>query len=112
MDEVLREKIALFRYGLIAPLLNGQVDRIAYLAETSVKRHQVPVYGEKTYAVKTILEWLLFYRRKGFDGLKPGTRSDRGRSRTLSALMQDHVLALRKQHAGMPVTVFYDYLIA
>lgn len=111
MDEVLREKIALFRYGLIAPLLNGQVDRVAYLAETSAKLHQVPVYGEKTYAAKTILEWLLFYRRKGFDGLKPGTRSDRGKSRTLTAEMQDHVLALRKQHTGMPVTVFYDYLI-
>ncbi|MNO51307.1 hypothetical protein D3C76_416990 [compost metagenome] len=33
MDEGMREKIALFRYGLIAPLLNGQVDRAVYLAE-------------------------------------------------------------------------------
>lgn len=111
MDETMREKIALFRYGLIVPLLNGQVDRNAYLAEMSAKRHDVPCYGEKTYAAKTILEWLLFYRRKGFDGLKPGTRSDRGKSRTLSPDQQDHVLALRRQHVGMPVTVFYDYLV-
>ncbi|CAM4026602.1 DDE-type integrase/transposase/recombinase [Paenibacillus alkaliterrae] len=112
MDEGMREKIALFRYGLIAPLLNGQVDRAAYLAEVSAKKHDVPCYGEKMYAAKTILEWLLFYRRKGFDGLKPGTRSDRGKSRTMSPDQQDHVLALRKQHAEMPVTVFYDYLVA
>jgi putative transposase len=111
MDEGMREKIALFRYGLIAPLLNGQVDRAVYLAGVSAKKHDVPCYGEKTYAAKTILEWLLFYRRKGFDGLKPGTRSDRGQSRTLSQDQQDHVLALRRQHADMPITVFYDYLI-
>lgn len=111
MEENMRERIALFRYGLLAPLLNGQVDRNAYLAEICAKKHDVPCYGEKTYAAKTILEWLLFYRRKGFDGLKPGTRSDQGKSRTLSKDQQDHVLALRKQHAAMPVTVFYDYLV-
>jgi putative transposase len=104
-------EIALFRYGLIAPLLNEQVDRAEYLAAVSAKKHDVPCYGEKTYAAKTILEWLLFYRRKGFDGLKPGTRSDRGQSRTLSQDQQEHVLALRRQHAEMPVTVFYDYLV-
>jgi putative transposase len=111
MDEMMREKVALFRYGLVAPLLNEQVDRTTYLTEVSAKKHDVPCYGEKTYAAKTILEWLLFYRRKGFDGLKPGTRSDRGKSRTLSQDQQDHVLALRKQHAAMPITVFYDLLI-
>ncbi len=88
------------------------MDRAIYLAEVSEKKHDVPCYGEKRYAAKTILEWLLFYRRKGFDGLKPGTRSDRGKSRTLSQEQQDHMLALRKQHAEMPVTVFYDYLVA
>lgn len=73
MDEGMREKITLFRYGLIAPLLNEQVDRSTYLAAVSAKKHDVPCYGEKTYAAKTILDCLLFYRCKGFDGLKPGT---------------------------------------
>lgn len=111
MDEAVREKIALFRYGLIAPLLNEQVDRAAYLAEQSAKKHEVPHYGEKTYASKTILEWLLLYRRHGFDGLKPGRRSDRGQLRTLSQDQQDYVLALRKERLWMPVTVFYEQLI-
>jgi putative transposase len=112
MEETMREKIALFRYGLIAPLFNEQVDRATYLAEVSAKKHDVPYYGQKAYAAKTILEWLLHYRRKGFDGLKPGTRSDRGQSRTLSGDLQDHVLALRKQQPWLPVTVFYEQLIA
>jgi putative transposase len=111
MDEALREKIALFRYGLIAPLLNEQVDRERYLAGQSAKKHDVPHYGEKTYASKTILEWLLLYRRQGFEGLKPGRRSDRGQLRTLSKDQQDFVLAQRKERLWMPVSVFYDQLI-
>ncbi|MEB3104114.1 hypothetical protein VF724_21130 [Paenibacillaceae bacterium T2] len=111
MDEATREKIALFRYGLIAPLLHDQVDREAYLAEQSAKKHEVPHYGEKRYAPKTILEWHLLYRRHGFDGLKPGHRSDRGQLRTLSQDQQDYVLAERKEKLWMPVTVFYDQLI-
>lgn len=88
VDENIREKIALFRYGIIAPLLNEQVDREVYLAEQSAKKHEVPHYGERAYAAKTILEWLLLYRRQGFDGLKPARRSDRGQLRTLSSDQQ------------------------
>lgn len=35
MDESMRHDIALFRYGLIAPLVNGQVEPKAYLKEVS-----------------------------------------------------------------------------
>lgn len=111
MDEAIREKVALFRYGLIAPLLNDQVDREHYLTEVSSKTHDVPHYGEKRYTAKTVLEWLLLYRRHGFESLKPGRRSDRGQLRTLSQDQQDYVLAERKEKLWMPVTVFYDQLI-
>lgn len=97
MDEKMRESIALFRYGLIAPLLNSQVDRQTYLAEVSAKKHAVPYYGEKMFAAKTIANWFLIYQRQGFEGLKPRGRSDRGKSRTLSAEQQDHLMALSKK---------------
>jgi len=43
-----REQIALFRYGLIAPLLNGQVaSNQDYLAEICGKVQDVPYYGRK-----------------------------------------------------------------
>jgi len=86
MDEKIREEIALFRYGLLAPLLNEQVDRKDYLAQVSAKKHPVPHLGEKEFSPKTILSWLLTYRRLGFEGLKPKRRSDRGQSRTLSLI--------------------------
>lgn len=50
-----REQIALFRYGLIAPLLNGQVPSSQeYLAEICGKVHDVPYYGRKEFTPKTI----------------------------------------------------------
>jgi len=55
MNEKEREKVALFRFGLIAPILQGQVTNIReYLSEVADRVHQVPHYGLKEYAPKTI----------------------------------------------------------
>lgn len=111
MNEKEREQVALFRYGLIAPLLNGQVDTKVYLETISEKLHQMPYYGERRIAEKTIREWWLHYRKGGFDHLKPKKRMDRGNSRRLSPDEQDHLLEMRKKYLHMPVSVFYDHLI-
>jgi putative transposase len=106
-----REQVALFRYGLIAPLLNGQVEPKEYLKGLEGKIHSVPYYGERKIAEKTMKEWLLHYRRDGFEALKPKKRMDRGNSRRLSPDDQDHVLEIRKKSLHMPVSVFYEQLI-
>src|SRR5690606_35825870 len=71
----------------------------------------IPYHGERKIAVKTIKEWLLNYRRNGFEALKPKKRADRGNSRRLSPDDQDHILAIRKKFLHMPVSVFYEQLI-
>jgi len=111
MNEKQREQVALFRYGLIAPLLNGQVEAKEYLARISEKTHHMPYYGERKIAEKTIREWWLHYRRDGFERLKPKKRTDQGNSRRLSPDEQDHILEMRKKYPHMPVSVFYDHLI-
>ena len=111
MNEKTREEIALFRYGLIAPLLNGHMEAKEYFQELEGKMHQVPYYGERKVAAKTMQEWLLHYRRNGFDALKPKRRSDRGNSRRLSPDDKDHILEIRKEFLHMPVSVFYEQLI-
>lgn len=111
MTEKEREKVALFRYGLIAPLLNEQVDAKGYFEGLSGKVHSIPYYGERTVAEKTIKEWLLRYRRQGFDALKPKKRTDQGNSRRLSKEDQDQILHIRKKFLHMPVSVFYEHLI-
>lgn len=111
MNEKEREQVALFRYGLIAPLLNGQVNPKKYFQELEGKIHSVPYYGERKIAEKTIKEWLLHYRRNGFEALKPKKRRDRGNSRRLSTDDQNHILEIRKKNLHMPVSVFYEQLI-
>ncbi len=111
MNEKEREQVALFRYGLIAPLFNGQVNQKEYLNELEGKIHSIPYYGERKIAVKTIQEWLLHYRRNGFEALKPKKRADRGDSRRLAPDDQDHILEIRKKSPHMPVSVFYELLI-
>jgi len=111
MNEKSREEIALFRYGLIAPLLNGQVQPKEYFERIEGKTHDIPYYGERKVAAKTIEGWLLNYRRNGFDTLKPKRRSDRGDARKLSSEDKDHILEIRKKSLHMPVSVFYDQLI-
>lgn len=112
MDEKDREAIALFRYGLIAPVLNGQVSsQKEYLEEVAGKKHQVPYYGTREFTPKTLSCWILAYRREGFEGLKPKRRSDRGRSRKLNAELEEHVLSLRRQKRDLPASVFYDQLV-
>lgn len=111
MTEKEREQVALFRYGIIAPLLNGQVDSKQYFEELEGKVRSIPYYGERKIAVKTVKEWLLNYRRNGFDALKPKKRADRGNSRRLSPDDQDHILDIRKKFLHMPVSVFYEQLI-
>ncbi|MGV3465477.1 MAG: DDE-type integrase/transposase/recombinase [Heyndrickxia sp.] len=111
MDEKTRESIALFRYGIISPLLNGQREAKSYLEEESQKIHTIPYWGERRIAAKTMMEWLYKYRKEGFEGIKPKSRLDKGNSRRLSPDHQDHIVTLRKQSLDMPVTVFYEQLI-
>ncbi len=81
MDEKDREAIALFRYGLIASVLQGTVeDRTKYIAETAARIHNVPYYGPTEYSPKTIAPWISRYMREGFEGLKPRRRSDKERA--------------------------------
>ncbi|WOV83271.1 DDE-type integrase/transposase/recombinase [Sporosarcina jeotgali] len=111
MNEKTRDEVALFRYGLIAPLVNQQVEAKTYLNEIEGKMHMVPHYGERKIAAKTVQEWLLHYRRNGFEALKPKKRADRGVSRRLSSDEQDHLLDKRKKSLHMPISVFYEQLI-
>lgn len=111
MNEKEREEVAIFRFGLIAPLYNDQVDPKTYFNQLEGKVHSIPYYGERKIAVKTIKEWLLNYRRNGFEALKPKKRADRGDSRRLSPDDQDQILEIRKKNLHMPISVFYEQLI-
>ena len=112
MTEKEKELIALFRYGLIAPLLNSTTaSQKTHLDDISSKQHDVPHYGVKTYTRKTILEWHRNYRRYGFDALKPKVRTDKGSSRALPSESAKLLLNLRRENIHLSVKLFHEWLI-
>jgi putative transposase len=85
MNKKKREKIALFKYGIIAPVIVGNVkSQMKYFREMAQKEHDVPYLGKRRYMVTTFKKWLKQYRRHGFDALLPKEREDKGQSRKIT----------------------------
>jgi Transposase and inactivated derivatives len=106
-----REAVALFRYGLIAPILNNHCDRKTYLQEICAQKHNVPYYGLKEFSLSTVERWLSEYRKWGFDELKPKARDDKGKSRALDDEAQEAVLDLRQKNMHLSTASFYELAI-
>jgi transposase InsO family protein len=110
-DEV-RNAIALKRFSLISPILNGQVNnRWEYYVQISSTPIEMPYYGIGKYAPKTIESWYCDYMRGGLDALKPGYRADKGSSRKIDAELAEKILEVKKAYPKAPNTVIYDKLI-
>jgi len=80
------EKIALFRYGLIAPLVletlpRGELTRRAQ--EITARLYDFPHSTRRQVSVDTLLDWALRYRRNGLTALSPKPRQDRGQARAV-----------------------------
>jgi transposase InsO family protein len=87
MDDNKAEKIALFRYGLIAPLVleplpRGELTRRAQ--QITARLYDIPYSTRRQVSVDTLLEWTLRYRRDGFAALAPKPRQDRGQLRAIT----------------------------
>lgn len=115
MDQTDKEKIALWKFGIIAPVISGthpfSTNRQFYrhLAE---KEFENPVSGvKKSFSWQTFAHWAYEYRSGGFDGLISRPRSDKGTSRTLSPEAQERIIALRRQYPRIINTVLRARLI-
>lgn len=92
MDKKTKEKIALFRYGIVAPVVNDSVsNKIEYLRQMADKEHDVPYWGRKWYKVETFRSWVKLYRRDGFDALMPKSRGDKGKSRKIDDQLAQYI---------------------
>ena len=114
MDEKLRREIALFRFSLIAPILNNTYPNKTvkdYLEEICAKVYDSPLGLKKEYAPSTIKEWLRLYKTKGIDGLYPKNRSDKGESRKLKAEFKELVISLKKANPKRTAKSIYQEII-
>lgn len=84
MDEKL--ETALWRYQVIASLTTIAGERGALktnLETLSQRTWDHPLKGPKMIGAGTIEEWYYRYLKTGLDGLRPQTRSDKGRCRSI-----------------------------
>ena len=129
------EIIALFRYGLIAPLVletlpRGELTRRAQ--EITARLYDFPHSTRRQVSVDTLLDWALRYRRNGLTALSPKPRQDRGQARAVpqqtallierlkrenphrtgTALLRELALANENNQCGLSASTLYRFLRA
>ncbi|HBC96913.1 MAG TPA: integrase [Clostridium sp.] len=115
MDESLRQRIALFRYSLIAPLVTEtftQPTAREYLEDICSKKYDTPRGNKEEFAPETLKDWLRKYRRYGIDGLYPKGRSDKGKSRKLPDEAKDFIVSSKINFPRRSAKAIYQELIA
>jgi hypothetical protein len=103
MNDDMRNKIALFRYGVLSPLVGRKLrrgERKQTLAKLAEVVWTLPNGSERRFAAPTIGGWLDRYRAGGFEALKPRLRSDRGRVQALTSGQVELVLNMKREDPG------------
>ncbi len=95
------EKLALFRYAVIAPLIlealpRGELTRRAQ--EIAARHYDIPDSRRTSVSVDTLLDWALRYRTNGLEALAPKPRQDRGQSRALTPQLADLIERLKREN--------------
>jgi hypothetical protein len=105
MEQEQREKIAIFRFGVIFPLVErdlrehwGEKERI--VRELAGKEWEIPFSQRRVISRGTILSWLKRYEDGGrrIEALFPKPRGDRGRRRSIDGQTLDALVTMRKEH--------------
>lgn len=115
MNDDQRQKIALFRYGIIAPLVSGTYEASSSnkaFFRDAAKHTYTNTRGEDvSFAATTIERWFYNYQNDGFDALLPKCRNDAGRSRKLDEDMIEQIKYLKKEYPKLPATLIHQKLI-
>jgi len=101
-----RHEVALFRYGLIADLVQlppGTKGLYRRLEEKARRDYQIPGTSRTHVAAETLRDWLKRYRKGGFDALMPKPRIDRGQSRTLPPEVVERLLSIKEANPKLSV---------
>lgn len=92
-----RQRIALWRFQLLAPLLDVDRRRGTFrtaLDKVARRTHDHPDRGQIQVGRSTVQHWLAAYRRDGLEGLTPVPRRDRGTSRRIDDRLAEAIETL------------------
>lgn len=113
MEEKKRRDIALFRYGIIAPVLHGNVaQQTRYFRQVADRDYEVPHWGKKKYLPQTFKKWLKQYRRYGFEALMPKERQDKGQSRKIDDQLKNAIKEAIATYPFLSGAALYRLLIS
>ncbi|MDO4501530.1 MAG: DDE-type integrase/transposase/recombinase [Erysipelotrichaceae bacterium] len=113
MDEDKRNKIALFRYGTIAPVILGQIENgLPWTYFRSVQEKEFEYIDGSFIRVSpaTLDRWYKSYKKNGLDGLKPNGRSDLGSTRKLDCEIKKEIEYYVDEFPRLPAIQIYEKL--
>lgn len=114
MEENIRNEIALFRYGVLAPYIQRQVETNepwTYFKDAANKKYQYIDGTFRNVSPSSMGRWLKTYNKKGFDGLKPLRRSDVGKQRKIDDDLGKKITYYVNEYPRLPATQIYEKLI-
>jgi transposase InsO family protein len=101
MDDDAKRAIALFRLGVLGPLVSARLehgDRTAYFVEAASRRHVMPPEGRVVrLSARTIEAWYYLHKHGGFEALIPDARADKGRSRAIRAEVAEVIVRAKRE---------------
>lgn len=106
-------EIALFRYGLIAPLLftPPESSRLeAALRELAAKTYHIPYSKRRRVSVSTLRRYLALYQQSGFEALRPQPRSDKGAVKAFPPEVLEAAIALREEQPARTTPMLVELL--
>src|SRR5881409_2494866 len=95
------EKVALFRYGLIATLVLEKLPRgemIRRARELSEHEYDIPFSDRRHISVETLWHWAARYRNGGLEALAPQRRTDRGKPRVIPPPLAQLIERLKREN--------------
>ena len=111
LDNDTRQAVALFRFGLIADLVNlppgtkGLGDR---LRQKAAQDYVIPGTDRTRIAAETIRSWLTLHRKGGFNALYPKNRADRGRARRMPPDVAELLVSIKEDRPALSVRAVID----
>ena len=113
MDEEKQMDLALWRFGIISPLLHREANDqgLGELLEQMARQNYVTLYGKQVeISPETIRKWLYRFNHGGLDALANKERSDKGRHE-LSAGLAEVMFELRREHPRWTLALLLSELI-
>ena len=111
LDDDTRQAVALFRYGVIADLVNlppGTPGIGARLRAKAEKDYVIPGTVRTRVAAETMRHWLTLHRQGGFDALYPKHRGDRGRARRMPPDITELLISIKEDNPALSVRAVID----